>query len=137
MSGEARSAKNEVHDVMRLLSSVVSGREERSLPMETSVEEMTPVLTFCYQSWRIRLGLLGRACTENILVAKQQAAHAGTYGQDPDKQAWRHQRALVYLVLSDLRVVMAVAAVPVGRIGRKVVAGAGNQWLGCGVVHAV
>ena len=58
MSGEARSAKKEVHDVMRLLSSVVSGREERSLPMETSVEEMTPVLTFCYQSWRILLGCL-------------------------------------------------------------------------------
>lgn len=46
MSGEASSAKNEVHDVMRLLSSVVSGRDERSVPMETRVEDMTPVLAW-------------------------------------------------------------------------------------------
>ena len=44
VSGEARRAKKEVHDVMRLLSSVVRGREERSEPIETRVEDMTPVL---------------------------------------------------------------------------------------------
>lgn len=44
MRGDARSAKSEVHDVIRLLSSVVSGREERSKPTEMSVEDMTPVL---------------------------------------------------------------------------------------------
>lgn len=43
-SGEARRAKSEVEDVIRDLSRVVSAREERSVPMETRVEEMTPVL---------------------------------------------------------------------------------------------
>jgi hypothetical protein len=43
-SGEASRAKREVQDVIRDLSSVVSGREERSEPMETSVEDITPVL---------------------------------------------------------------------------------------------
>jgi hypothetical protein len=42
--GEARSAKREVQLVMRDLSRVVRGREERSVLMETRVEEMTPVL---------------------------------------------------------------------------------------------
>lgn len=44
MSGDASSAKNEVHDVMRLLSNVVRGRDERSEPMDISVEDITPVL---------------------------------------------------------------------------------------------
>lgn len=44
VSGDARSAKKEVQDVMRLLSSVVRGREERSEPTDTRVEDMTPVL---------------------------------------------------------------------------------------------
>ena len=44
MRGEARRAKKEVALVMRDLSSVVRGREERSLFMEMSVEDMTPVL---------------------------------------------------------------------------------------------
>lgn len=47
VSGEAMSAKKDVHEVMRLLSSVVRGREERSEPMETRVEDMTPVLRPC------------------------------------------------------------------------------------------
>jgi hypothetical protein len=42
--GEARRAKKEVHDVTRLLSRVVRGREERSEPMDMRVEDMTPVL---------------------------------------------------------------------------------------------
>jgi hypothetical protein len=46
VTGEARSAKNDVHDVMRLLSRVVRGREERSEPMETRVEDITPVLFY-------------------------------------------------------------------------------------------
>lgn len=33
-----------VEDVIRLLSKVVSWRLERSVPIETSVEDMTPVL---------------------------------------------------------------------------------------------
>jgi hypothetical protein len=41
---DARSAKSEVEDVMRDLETVVRGAEERSLPMETRVEEITPVL---------------------------------------------------------------------------------------------
>jgi hypothetical protein len=42
--GEARRAKKEVELVMRDLSRVVRGREERSVFMEMSVEDMTPVL---------------------------------------------------------------------------------------------
>lgn len=41
--GETRSAKREVHAVMRDLSRVVRGRDEREEPMETSVADMTPV----------------------------------------------------------------------------------------------
>lgn len=44
VSGEASSAKNDVHEVMRLLSKVERGRDERSEPMDTSVEDITPVL---------------------------------------------------------------------------------------------
>lgn len=44
VSGEAISAKKDVADVMRDLSSVVSGLDERSEPMDTRVEEITPVL---------------------------------------------------------------------------------------------
>lgn len=44
MSGEARRAKKEVQEVMRLLSKVERGREERSEPTDTRVEDMTPVL---------------------------------------------------------------------------------------------
>ena len=42
--GEARSAKNEVQDVIKLLSRVVRGREERSVFMDMRVEDITPVL---------------------------------------------------------------------------------------------
>jgi len=42
--GLARSAKREVADVMKDLSRVVRARSERSEPMETRVEDMTPVL---------------------------------------------------------------------------------------------
>lgn len=48
-SGDASRAKKEVAEVMRDLSRVVSGREERSELMEMSVEDMTPVLCFQYQ----------------------------------------------------------------------------------------
>lgn len=42
--GLAMSANRLVQDVMRLLSRVVSSLWERSVPMETRVEDMTPVL---------------------------------------------------------------------------------------------
>jgi hypothetical protein len=42
--GDATRAKKDVQDVIRDLSSVVRGWEERSEPTETKVEEMTPVL---------------------------------------------------------------------------------------------
>jgi hypothetical protein len=42
--GEARSAKKEVQEVIKLLSRVVRGREERSVFMDMSVEDITPVL---------------------------------------------------------------------------------------------
>jgi hypothetical protein len=42
--GEARSAKNEVQDVIKLLSRVVRSREERSVFIDMSVEDITPVL---------------------------------------------------------------------------------------------
>jgi len=45
--GDATSANKDVHDVMRDLSSVVSGREERSEPTEIRVDDMTPVLWVC------------------------------------------------------------------------------------------
>ena len=44
MRGEASRAKKEVALVMRDLSRVVRGREERSLFMDMRVEEITPVL---------------------------------------------------------------------------------------------
>lgn len=44
VSGDASRAKRDVLDVIRLLSSVVSSREERSVFMETRVEDITPVL---------------------------------------------------------------------------------------------
>lgn len=47
MSGDANRARKDVADVMRDLSRVVRGREERSELMETSVEDITPVLSTC------------------------------------------------------------------------------------------
>ena len=47
VKGDARSAKNEVQDVIKLLSRVVRGREERSVFIDMSVEEITPVLRPC------------------------------------------------------------------------------------------
>lgn len=44
VNGLAINANRLVHDVMRLLSSVVNGRPERSDPMVTKVDEITPVL---------------------------------------------------------------------------------------------
>lgn len=41
--GDMKSAQSEVDAVMSDLSSVVRGREERSLWMETRVEDITPV----------------------------------------------------------------------------------------------
>lgn len=43
-SGLARRAKKLVQEVIRLLSRVVRERWERSKPMETKVDEITPVL---------------------------------------------------------------------------------------------
>lgn len=42
--GDATRAKREVAEVMRDLSRVVRFREERSLRIETSIDEITPVL---------------------------------------------------------------------------------------------
>lgn len=44
VKGDARSAKKDVALVMRLLSSVVRGREERSEWIDIRVEDITPVL---------------------------------------------------------------------------------------------
>ena len=44
VKGEARSAKKDVALVMRLLSSVVRVREERSELIDIRVEDITPVL---------------------------------------------------------------------------------------------
>ena len=44
IKGLAINANRLVHDVMRLSSSVVNGRLDRSEPIVTRVEEMTPVL---------------------------------------------------------------------------------------------
>jgi hypothetical protein len=44
--GEARRAKKEVAEVMRDLSRVVSGREERDVFIEIRVEDITPVLQY-------------------------------------------------------------------------------------------
>lgn len=43
-SGLAIRANKLVDDVMKLLSVVVRSRPERSVPTDTSVDEMTPVL---------------------------------------------------------------------------------------------
>jgi hypothetical protein len=44
VSGEATSAKKDVDDVMRDLSKVVRGRCDSEEPIETRVEDITPVL---------------------------------------------------------------------------------------------
>jgi hypothetical protein len=44
VNGLAINANRLVQDVIRLLSSVVNGRPERSDPMVTKVDEITPVL---------------------------------------------------------------------------------------------
>ena len=44
VSGEARSAKKDVDDVMRDLSRVVSGRWDKDELIEIRVEDITPVL---------------------------------------------------------------------------------------------
>jgi len=44
-AGLASSANRAVAEVRRDLSRVVRGWEDRSVPMETRVEEMTPVLS--------------------------------------------------------------------------------------------
>lgn len=44
MKGLAINANRLVHDVMRLSSIVVNGRLDRSEPIVTRVEDMTPVL---------------------------------------------------------------------------------------------
>ena len=46
-NGLATSANKLVLDVIKLLSSVVRLRWERSVPMATSVDEITPVLDGC------------------------------------------------------------------------------------------
>ena len=47
-TGLATRAKRLVQDVTRLLSSVERGRFERSEPIDTSVEDITPVLRGCH-----------------------------------------------------------------------------------------
>jgi hypothetical protein len=42
--GDATRAKKDVQEVIRDLSRVVRGREERSEPTEIKVDDMTPVL---------------------------------------------------------------------------------------------
>lgn len=44
VSGEAKRAKNEVEEVMRDLSRVVSGRLDKDEFIEIRVEDITPVL---------------------------------------------------------------------------------------------
>lgn len=55
-SGEARSAKREVDDVMMDLSNDVRGRPESEVPIDTSVAEMTPVSSASTMVSRIQSG---------------------------------------------------------------------------------
>lgn len=54
--GLANKAKRLVQDVIRLLSRVVRTRSDRSEPIDTRVEEMTPVLYRTYMSVRLLRG---------------------------------------------------------------------------------
>lgn len=62
VSGEASSAKKDVEDVMSDLSRVVRGRWERDVPIDMSVEEMTPVLYYTVSpTWSYRTDM--KDCT--------------------------------------------------------------------------
>lgn len=71
MKGLAINANRLVHDVMRLSSSVVNGRLDRSEPIVTRVEDMTPVLL-------IHILINNHRCVTvncfDILVAEKKAA---------------------------------------------------------------
>lgn len=77
VSGEARSAKKDVDDVMRDLSRVVSGRWERDEFIEMRVEEITPVLRvqsqykFQYTFKTAKAGAWWFAHRKNVLISKQ------------------------------------------------------------------
>lgn len=58
VSGEASSAKKDVDDVMRDLSSVVSGRCDKDELIEIKVEDITPVLQVLSQSKHDTVGRL-------------------------------------------------------------------------------
>jgi hypothetical protein len=53
VKGEAMRAKSEVHEVITDLSHVERGRAERSVPMETRVEDITPVLDMSQYSFHL------------------------------------------------------------------------------------
>ena len=68
--GLAMRANKLVQDVTRLLSTVVKGRAERSEPIDTRVEEMTPVLCGLAQPLETR-----RLLRSRVLTHIQTAGH--------------------------------------------------------------
>jgi hypothetical protein len=80
VQGLAINANRLVHDVIRLLSRVVKGRLERSVPTVTKVEEMTPVLEvqttvsrYLVEQWSRGTG---SARVESILISKEETTNS-------------------------------------------------------------
>lgn len=79
-NGLATSANKLVQDVIRLLSSVVSGRPDKSDPIDTRVADMTPVL---YPRQFLSVASYMDKDGGSLLVTEQQATDAGRKGQCP------------------------------------------------------
>jgi hypothetical protein len=80
VKGLAINANRLVHDVIRLLSSVVNGRFERSVPTVTKVEEMTPVLEvqttvsrYPVEQWSRNKASAG---VGSILISKEESTNS-------------------------------------------------------------
>jgi hypothetical protein len=78
LTGETRSAKREVDAAIKDLSSVVRAREDRDVPMETKVADITPVSSGLSSSQpRAEIRSRKQKAEKKDPTSKQQAADTG------------------------------------------------------------
>jgi hypothetical protein len=93
VSGEATRAKKDVDEVMRDLSRVVRGRRDSEEPIETKVEDITPVLQGMVShhmtlKGRMYRGGGRRAASRDlgyVLISEQQSTDSCAYREPPYK----------------------------------------------------
>jgi len=66
------------------------------VPMETSVEEMTPVL---FATWTQHYYSQTQEQESDVLVSKQQTTHTGGEGQDPYEPPKRNKIVLIFFMI--------------------------------------